>query len=76
MIIFGRDAICLHGASDWDYRALKATNLAQWARIKTAKAMGAKRIDFWGIDEKKWSGITAFKRVLADKNYDIHYRKI
>ncbi len=24
--------------------------------------MGAKEIDFWGIDEKKWPGLTAFKR--------------
>ncbi len=61
-IVFGRNAVCLHGASDWDYRALKAPNLAQWARIKIAKEMGAERIDFWGIDEKKWPGITAFKK--------------
>jgi len=62
LIIFGESAVCLHGASDWDYRALKAPNLAQWARIKTAKEMGAKKIDFWGIDEKKWPGITNFKK--------------
>jgi|AntAceMinimDraft_18_1070375.scaffolds.fasta_scaffold00628_8 lipid II:glycine glycyltransferase (peptidoglycan interpeptide bridge formation enzyme) len=62
LIIFGETATCLHGASDWDYRMLKAPNLAQWARIKMAKEMGAKRIDFWGIDKKKWPGITAFKK--------------
>jgi len=62
LIVFGKEAICLHGASDWDYRALKAPNLAQWARIKIAKKMGARKIDFWGIDAKKWPGITAFKK--------------
>ena len=62
LILFGKMAICLHGASDWNYRALKAPNLAQWERIRLAKEMGAEKIDFWGIDEKKWPGLTAFKK--------------
>ncbi|PIT93970.1 hypothetical protein COU00_01505 [Candidatus Falkowbacteria bacterium CG10_big_fil_rev_8_21_14_0_10_43_11] len=30
--------------------------------IKLAKKLGYAKYDFYGIDEKKWSGVTRFKR--------------
>lgn len=62
LVLFGNTVFALHGATDWEYRALKASNLSQWERIKLAKSMGYEKFDFWGIDEKKWPGITAFKK--------------
>jgi len=62
LILFGKTAIGLHGANDWQYRALKAANLLQWERIKLVKGLGCEKFDFWGIDEKKWQGITDFKK--------------
>ena len=70
LILFGSRAICLHGASDWEYRSLKAPNLAQWERIRKAKDMGAREIDFWGIDENKWPGLTAFKKGFRGKEVE------
>jgi lipid II:glycine glycyltransferase (peptidoglycan interpeptide bridge formation enzyme) len=38
-----------------------APYLLQWEIIKKAKAAGCKYYDFFGIDEKKWPGVTRFK---------------
>ncbi|MBU1046084.1 peptidoglycan bridge formation glycyltransferase FemA/FemB family protein [Patescibacteria group bacterium] len=62
LILFNKTAIGLHGANDWQYRALKAVNLLQWERIKMVKKLGCEKFDFWGIDEKRWRGITDFKK--------------
>jgi len=62
LVLFGNTAFALHGATNWKYRALKVSNLLQWERIKLARNMGYEKFDFWGIDEKKWPGITAFKK--------------
>ncbi len=81
LVIFGKMAVCLHGASDKNYRQLKAVNLLQWERIRYAKRAGCEQIDFWGIDEKKWSGITYFKKTFGGKEithpqrYDIVFQK-
>ena len=52
----------MHGASDHDYRALMAPYLLHWEVIKYAKEHGLSEYDLWGIDEKKWSGVTRFKK--------------
>lgn len=57
----GDRAIYLHGASDNEARSLMAPYLLQWEVIKMALAQGAKYYDFYGIDEKKWPGVTRFK---------------
>jgi len=62
LILFNKTATGLHGANDWQYRALKGANLLQWERIKAVKNLGYEKFDFWGIDEKKWRGITDFKK--------------
>ncbi len=51
----------LHGASDNEARNLMAPYLLQWEVIKQAQAAGYKFYDFYGIDEKKWPGVTRFK---------------
>jgi peptidoglycan pentaglycine glycine transferase (the first glycine) len=59
---FGDTAIYLHGASSDENRELMAPHLLQWELIKKAKSLGCKYYDFFGIDEKKWPGVTRFKR--------------
>jgi len=58
---FGERATYLHGASDNEARNLMAPYLLQWEMIKEAKRQGKKYYDFYGIDEKKWPGVTRFK---------------
>ncbi|MBU1290003.1 aminoacyltransferase [Patescibacteria group bacterium] len=59
---FGETAVYLHGASDYDARQLMAPHLIQWQAILEAKKNGLKYYDFGGIDEKKWPGVTRFKK--------------
>jgi lipid II:glycine glycyltransferase (peptidoglycan interpeptide bridge formation enzyme) len=59
---FGQTATYLHGASDYNFRQLMAPHLLQWQAILEAKELGLKYYDFWGIDEKKWPGLTRFKK--------------
>jgi len=51
----------LHGASDYKERALMAPYALQWEVIKRAKKESYKFYDFYGLDEKKWPGVTRFK---------------
>lgn len=57
----GEQAVYLHGASDNQYRNLMAPHLLQWEVIKEAKKRACLSYDFYGIDEKKWPGVTRFK---------------
>lgn len=59
---FGSKATYLHGASDNEYRKVMAPHLLQWEIIKRAQEKGIKLYDFYGIDEKKWPGVTRFKK--------------
>lgn len=60
-------AIYLHGASDYKHRDLMAPHLLQWEQIKEAKKRECVEYDFWGIDEKKWPGVTRFKKGFGGK---------
>jgi lipid II:glycine glycyltransferase (peptidoglycan interpeptide bridge formation enzyme) len=62
VVFFGGRATYLHGASDYEKRHLMAPYLLQWEQIKEAKKHGCAKYDFWGIDEKKWPGVTRFKK--------------
>lgn len=64
-------AIYLHGASDYEHRNLMAPHLLQWEQIKEAKKRGCVEYDFWGIDDKKWPGVTRFKRGFGGR--EINY---
>ncbi|MBI5071795.1 peptidoglycan bridge formation glycyltransferase FemA/FemB family protein [Candidatus Falkowbacteria bacterium] len=68
---FGDTVTYLHGASSYEYRNLMAPYLLHWEIIKEAKKLGYKFYDFWGIDEKKWPGVTRFKKGFG--GFEINY---
>lgn len=69
---FGGMASYLHGASDYDRRALMAPHYLQWEAIKEAKQRSV-NYDFWGVatdppsnkQEEHWKGVTRFKSGFA-----------
>jgi len=63
----GPKAIYLYGASDYEHRRLMAPALLQWRAILQARISNCQEYDFWGIDEKKWPGVTRFKRGFGGK---------
>jgi lipid II:glycine glycyltransferase (peptidoglycan interpeptide bridge formation enzyme) len=77
---WGGRATYLHGASDNEARNLMAPYLLQWSVIGQAKRAGFSTYDFYGIDEKKWPGVTRFKlgfggrRVSYPGTYDVIFR--
>lgn len=87
-IFFGNRATSLHTGFDYKYRELKAPYLLRWRIILEAQKKGLKEYDFWGIDEKKWPGVTALKKsfggreeeygqgreIIFDKKWYIFYR--
>jgi lipid II:glycine glycyltransferase (peptidoglycan interpeptide bridge formation enzyme) len=68
---FGDTATYLHGASSHEYRNLMAPYFLHWEIIKEAKRLGYKFYDFWGIDGKKWPGVTRFKKGFG--GFEINY---
>jgi lipid II:glycine glycyltransferase (peptidoglycan interpeptide bridge formation enzyme) len=68
---FGGKVTYLHGASDNEFRNIIAPYLLQWEMIKRAQVTGATLYDFYGIDEKKWPGVTRFKLGFGgeERNY-------
>jgi len=67
VVFHNKQAIYLHGASDYEQRNLMAASLLQWEQIKEAKKRGCTEYDFWGIDEIKWPGVTRFKKSFNGK---------
>lgn len=63
MILLGPDgkAFYLHGGSDYKFRSLMAPYLLHWHIIRNIQREGITAYDMWGIDEKKWPGVTRFK---------------
>ncbi|HQL34917.1 MAG TPA: peptidoglycan bridge formation glycyltransferase FemA/FemB family protein [bacterium] len=59
---YGGRAVYLHGASANNDRQYMAPYLLQWRMIQRAKAKHCRYYDFYGIDEKRWPGVTRFKR--------------
>jgi lipid II:glycine glycyltransferase (peptidoglycan interpeptide bridge formation enzyme) len=59
---FGDTVTYVHGSSSDNDRNVMAPYLLQWEVIKQAKNLSYKYYDFYGIDEKKWPGVTRFKR--------------
>ncbi len=71
----------LHGASTHENKNVMAPYALHWEMIKLAKKQGYKYYDFNGIDEKKWPGITRFKKGFGGKEiqyagtYDVLFNK-
>jgi lipid II:glycine glycyltransferase (peptidoglycan interpeptide bridge formation enzyme) len=68
---FGDMVTYVHGASSSENRNLMAPYALQWETIKIAKQKGYKYYDFNGIDERKWPGVTRFKKGFS--GYKINY---
>jgi lipid II:glycine glycyltransferase (peptidoglycan interpeptide bridge formation enzyme) len=59
---FGDTVTYLHGASADHDREVMAPYSLHWQIIKEAKQAGYKYYDLFGIDEKRWPGVTRFKK--------------
>lgn len=70
VMFYDETAVYLHGASDYNFRSLMAPPFLQWQAILEAKSRGMRYYDFWGIDEKKWSGVTRFKKGFGGKEIE------
>jgi len=67
-VFFGTTAVHLFGGFDHNFRSLMAPYFMHWNQMLFAKnEMKCKVYDFWGIDEKKWPGVTHFKRSFGGK---------
>ncbi|MDD4990521.1 MAG: peptidoglycan bridge formation glycyltransferase FemA/FemB family protein [Candidatus Pacebacteria bacterium] len=82
-IFFGKIAVHLFGGFNHDFRHLMAPYFMHWKQMLFAKKnMACEIYDFWGIDEKKWPGVTHFKRSFGGKEltypqgYDIVMDKV
>ena len=61
VLVHDDTAYYIHGAMDRDYKNLMAPYFLHWEIMKWAKNHGLVFYDFWGIDARKWSGVTRFK---------------
>jgi lipid II:glycine glycyltransferase (peptidoglycan interpeptide bridge formation enzyme) len=76
ILYFGKQAVYLHGASDYKYRHAMAPFLLQWRQICDAKEAGIDFYDFGGVDEEKWPGVTRFKQKFGGKEIEYPMTKI
>lgn len=67
---FGDTVTYVHGASNNKFREVMAPYALQWYSIKLAKKLRFKYYDFFGIDEKKWPGVTRFKKGFGGEEVD------
>lgn len=51
----------LHGVSDYSFRSLMAPYLLHWSVVNFLKKEGFEKYDWWGIDARRWPGVTRFK---------------
>jgi len=67
LVLFNKTATYLHAASDKSLNKMQAPTFLMWEQIKLAKSMSCETFDFWGIDEKKWPGVTHFKKSFGGR---------
>ncbi len=70
MAYFGDTATYVHGASSSQQRSLMAPYALHWHLIKNACDAGYLWYDWHGIDEKKWPGVTRFKKGFGGEEID------
>lgn len=61
VMFYGETAYYLHGAMDRDYKELMAPYFMHWEIAKYLKSSGFHYYDLWGIDSRRWPGVTRFK---------------
>lgn len=67
---FGDMVAYLHGASADHDREVMAPYLLHWQIIKQAKRAGYEYYDLFGVDEKRWPGVTRFKKGFGGFEHD------
>ncbi len=78
---FGQTCVYMHGASDNEFRNVMAPYLLQWNAIVDAKNSGLKFYDLGGVEsvdeksssQKKWGGITRFKKGFCPNNKTVEF---
>lgn len=55
-------ATYLHGASAYELRSIMAPHFLHWEIARAMRGRGCRTYDLWGIDERRWPGLTRFKR--------------
>lgn len=73
VIFWGDTVTYLHAGSDDANKKLRAPDLLIWKIIEESKNRGFRKFDFWGIDEKRWPGVTSFKKSFGGE--EIRYAK-
>ena len=82
LIFFNHTATYVHGASSREHKEVMAPYLLHWHTIQQAKKENIYFYDFWGIDKKKWPGLTRFKtgfngeKIVYPGTFDIPLSKI
>jgi lipid II:glycine glycyltransferase (peptidoglycan interpeptide bridge formation enzyme) len=61
ILFFGDTAYYVHGGSDYEGQKFRPAYKLHWSIIKWLKSKGYKYYDLWGVDSKKWPGVTKFK---------------
>ena len=67
---YGNRVTYLHGASANSLRQVMAPFLLQWTAISLAKDFSARFYDFYGIDKRRWPGVTRFKRGFSGLEFE------
>jgi len=81
ILFWNKSAIYLYGGSTRENRQVMPSYFLHWQIIKEAKSQNFLKYDFWGIDEKKWPGLTRFKlgfggeRLIYPQAYDLIFDK-
>ncbi len=70
IIFFGERVTSLHTGFDYKYRALKAPYFLRWKTILEGKKRDCREFDMWGIDEKKWPGVTYLKKSFGGWEFE------
>lgn len=61
ILFYGDTGYYLHGALDYQCRQYMAPYLLHWEIIRDLKSKALKHYDLWGIDARRWPGVTRFK---------------
>lgn len=70
VLIYGGTGYYLHGASDYEHRSAMAPFMLHWRIIQLLRKAGIENYDLWGIDAKKWPGVTRFKLNWGGRTID------